>query len=640
MITGFIKNQELKISQPIIVGGSIGYQEAQFFFKTADWDGLKKWSHWISGTTQYDVSLTGDKIRQEDHLDLTAGEWSVFLTGHEYLNGNLIKRITTEVTKITVCPTGSVTVFPPITPSITEQIFATIGDLEDLDTTAKDNLVHAINEAAETGGGGESTDVKIDGISITDENVADIYTTGEYSYDNPLATKDFAKHNHPYLSLERLEKYLYEVTFQTIPEENDLNFAFNGQCSSYVQNGKLYRNLDWTYDENASFHVICPDFEGMAFINGLTDTELDDALIAQLPYRISDGVNRHGIMVSTHVLFNDWQAHGDGDIPLTKLPYIVLNRVKSMATIEGDLDGVLDNLYATAGMETEEYLIQVLVSDGETTYVLRPDGTSSGDYEAVDITDVPKLANFRWINSETVDRADLQTRPTGVERWNMMPANLSNLRFTKAYEAPTRLSEFIGINHTTKDSTDAELTEIYESARELYERNIRDGSTWQTMHSVVYSPNGMEHLWVQENWGKDYANGTKGEDGKSAYQIAVEHGYEGTEEEWLLSLKGEKGDKGDKGEQGAKGDKGDKGDTGEQGEKGDKGDKGERGEQGIQGIAGADGQDGADGVTFTPAVSEQGVISWTNDGGRQNPPSVDIVAAVLNALPDGDEVSY
>lgn len=33
----------------------------------------------------------------------------------------------------------------------------------------------------------------------------------------------------------------------------------------------------------------------------------------------------------------------------------------------------------------------------------------------------------------------------------------------------------------------------------------------------------------------------KGEDGKSAYQIAVENGFEGTEEEWLDSLKGKNG---------------------------------------------------------------------------------------------------
>ena len=65
-----------------------------------------------------------------------------------------------------------------------------------------------------------------------------------------------------------------------------------------------------------------------------------------------------------------------------------------------------------------------------------------------------------------------------------------------------------------------------------------------------------------------------GQDGKSAYEIAQEHGYEGTEEEWLASLKGDKGDqgeKGDTGDQGAQGAKGDKGDTGDKGEQGEKG---------------------------------------------------------------------
>lgn len=43
------------------------------------------------------------------------------------------------------------------------------------------------------------------------------------------------------------------------------------------------------------------------------------------------------------------------------------------------------------------------------------------------------------------------------------------------------------------------------------------------------------------------AGGIKGEDGKSAYQIAVENGFVGTELEWLTSLKGVKGDSGEPG---------------------------------------------------------------------------------------------
>ena len=49
------------------------------------------------------------------------------------------------------------------------------------------------------------------------------------------------------------------------------------------------------------------------------------------------------------------------------------------------------------------------------------------------------------------------------------------------------------------------------------------------------------------------SGGGVGEPGKSAYEIAVEHGFEGSEEEWLASLKGEKGDKGDKGDRGEQG---------------------------------------------------------------------------------------
>jgi len=45
---------------------------------------------------------------------------------------------------------------------------------------------------------------------------------------------------------------------------------------------------------------------------------------------------------------------------------------------------------------------------------------------------------------------------------------------------------------------------------------------------------------------------------------------------------------------------------------------------GPEGPPGADGTDGADGTTFTPTVSSAGVISWTNDGGKQNPASVNI----------------
>lgn len=57
---------------------------------------------------------------------------------------------------------------------------------------------------------------------------------------------------------------------------------------------------------------------------------------------------------------------------------------------------------------------------------------------------------------------------------------------------------------------------------------------------------------------------------------------------------------------------------------GSKGSTGRDGATGPQGPKGEDGNDGANGVTFTPIVSDEGVLSWTNDGGLDNPTSVNI----------------
>lgn len=52
--------------------------------------------------------------------------------------------------------------------------------------------------------------------------------------------------------------------------------------------------------------------------------------------------------------------------------------------------------------------------------------------------------------------------------------------------------------------------------------------------------------------------------------------------------------------------------------------KGEKGDTGAKGDPGKDGSPGATGTTFTPSVSADGTLSWTNDGGKDNPASVNI----------------
>lgn len=87
------------------------------------------------------------------------------------------------------------------------------------------------------------------------------------------------------------------------------------------------------------------------------------------------------------------------------------------------------------------------------------------------------------------------------------------------------------------------------------------------------------------------------------------------------------GPKGDPGPQGIKGDPGEKG---EQGIQGLKGDTGLQGPQGPVGPKGEQGDAGVRGITFTPVVDSRGNISWSNDGGLENPQTVNITG------PQGD----
>ena len=102
----------------------------------------------------------------------------------------------------------------------------------------------------------------------------------------------------------------------------------------------------------------------------------------------------------------------------------------------------------------------------------------------------------------------------------------------------------------------------------------------------------------------ELGGGGSGTAGKSAYEIAVDNGFVGTETEWLESLKGADGADGvtphidsttKNWHIGAV-------DTGILAE-------------------------GTEGTTFTPSVSATGDLSWSNDDGKENPATVNIKGA-------------
>ena len=93
----------------------------------------------------------------------------------------------------------------------------------------------------------------------------------------------------------------------------------------------------------------------------------------------------------------------------------------------------------------------------------------------------------------------------------------------------------------------------------------------------------------------------KGKDGKSAFEIAVEHGFVGTEDEWLESLKGADGKDGVNGKDGC------------DGRNGADGLPGKDGKDGADGLLGRDGINGTDGKSAYIIAVEHGFSGTENE---------------------------
>lgn len=141
------------------------------------------------------------------------------------------------------------------------------------------------------------------------------------------------------------------------------------------------------------------------------------------------------------------------------------------------------------------------------------------------------------------------------------------------------------------------------SAYDLYvEKTVNAGDTPLTLEAWLESLHGQD--------GQDGLPGAAGADGKSAYEIAVENGFQGSKADWLISLKGNDGNDGQPGAPGNNGENGIDGksayqiaqDNGFNGTEVEwlaslHGQNGQDGKDGKDGQPGAAGSNGTDGVT-------------------------------------------
>lgn len=128
----------------------------------------------------------------------------------------------------------------------------------------------------------------------------------------------------------------------------------------------------------------------------------------------------------------------------------------------------------------------------------------------------------------------------------------------------------------------------------------------------------------------DSATGPQGEDGLSAYEVALDNGFVGTEAAWLASLQGEQGIQGIPGNDGADG---------------EDGAQGIQGDPGIDGTDGSDGADGDDGLSAYQVAVANGFVGteaeWLDSLiGPQGDPGADGMDGATGPIgPAGDPAS-
>ena len=131
------------------------------FSFSSEWAGLSKTAVFTNGDTTIDVLNVADEITiPHEVLAISGKKLKVGVYGYTVGdNGNIeiaIPTVYADLGKVVkgADPSGDVSADPTL--PVWSQIQALMGNLNDLDTEAKNNLVAAINEAAQTGGGGGS----------------------------------------------------------------------------------------------------------------------------------------------------------------------------------------------------------------------------------------------------------------------------------------------------------------------------------------------------------------------------------------------------------------------------------------------------------------------------------------------------
>ena len=251
-------------------------------------------------------------------------------------------------------------------------------------------------------------------------------------------------------------------------------------------------------------------------------------------------------------------------------------------------------------------------------------------------------------------RAEVRVRAGGTLVWHSLPLRLNVVRSledaaAEAVEIPKWKEVTVAVEGLPEGSEpEAEVTQDAESIDFLFRLPAAEGPegpyflpsvsaegvlSW-TNNGGLENPEPASIRGPQGEQGEQGPQGETGETGAqgpyflpsvSAEGVLSWTNSGGLENPASANIRGPQGEQGATGEQGPQGPAGPQGATGPQGEKGD------------TGATGPQGPKGDTGPYFLPSVNAEGVLSWTNSGGLENPSPANIRGPQGATGPQGEQ---
>lgn len=356
----------------------------------------------------------------------------------------------------------------------------------------------------------------------------------------------------------KLRDYLFEARYNDIDYTRAYEYFREepqiepSGCSSFKAGNYYCRNLDWIYNEQAEFIVKVPHRNGLAasiaitgslpeLTNEFVTSGADSPLYSILPFRIVDGMNEYGLVMSQNVVPKDKgenvaEPTGSVDLEISgsMLTRYVLDHFKTADEAILFLEKHA-RIYCPKSIHDAGYELHFMIADKTKTYCLEIIENTLVD---IDISNKPIMTNF-YLDGVTfnpdggvytpgtmTDEYDafktngITKRGAGLERYNLINQELSGvttlkqardlleaIKYSNAYRPETNpywYGEFVDGDYCvdTPAAVYEEIVPMYQYAFEHRTRTPGEPTygTWHTVHSIIYEMDADKaYLVVQED---------------------------------------------------------------------------------------------------------------------------------------------